>query len=86
MASSDTAWLFAAQDNSDGEVLTEKLAVRFRTVEEATEFKTNFEAAQLFNKKAAAGDTDLVMAPEVEDEKEELDNPDENVSAEEAKA
>ena len=45
MAASDTAWLFLAQDNSDGEVLTEKLAVRFRTVEEAAEFKTSFEAA-----------------------------------------
>ena len=84
MAGKDTAWLWACADNSDGETTTEKLAIRFRTAEEATEFKDAFEAAQLFNTKAKNGNTDLVMAAEVEDIVEEAEDPDENKPAEEA--
>jgi hypothetical protein len=82
MNNNEKAWLWLAQDNSDGEVLTEKLGIRFRDAEEAQEFKTHFEAAQVFNTKSKAGESDLVIAETVADIKEEADNPDENVSAE----
>lgn len=83
MNNNDKAWLWAAMDGSDGEPSVEKLAIRFRTAEEATEFKGAFEAAKQFNIDAKAGETDkLVFAEAVEDIKEEQDDPDENVTAE----
>ena len=84
MNGKDNAFLWACQDNSDGEVLTEKLGIRLKDAEEAKDFKSHFEAAQLFNLKAKKGDTDLVMAAKVEDIKEVMDNPDENIHHEEA--
>jgi hypothetical protein len=83
MNNNDKAWLWGCMDGSDGEPTLEKLAIRFRTAEEATEFKAAFEAAKQFNLDAKAGNTDkLVFAEAVEDIKEELDDPDENVTAE----
>lgn len=80
----DNAFLWAANDNSDGEASVEKLAIRFRDAAEANEFKDAFNAAREFSEKAKKGETDLVFAPQVEDIKEEADDPDENVAHEEA--
>lgn len=81
----DNAFLWAASDNSDGgEGSIEKLAIRFRDAEEANEFKAAFNAGREFAVKAKKGETDLVFAPEVDDIKEEADDPDENVAHEDA--
>lgn len=81
----DKSYLFVAQDFSEGELISEKLAILFRAKEEAEEFEKAFNAAKLFNKKVAAGETDLEFAPVVEDVKEENDQDDENKPAEEDK-
>ena len=86
MNNNDKAWLWGCQDFSEGELLEEKLAIRLRNVEEATAFKSQFEAAQVFNQKAKAGDTDIVMAEVVENIVEEVDDCEENVTAEEKKS
>mgnify|MGYP000732893351 CR=1 FL=1 len=83
MNGKDNAFLWACQDNSDGECLTEKFGIRLKDAEEAKDFQSHFEAAQLFNVKAKKGDTDIVLAPKVEDIKEVMDNPDENIHHEE---
>lgn len=67
MANNDKAYVWFVNDFAEGESQMEKFAARFRTVEDATAFKTSFEAAQLFNKKAKDGDDDLVWADTVED-------------------
>ena len=61
-----------------------KFAIRFRTAEEATAFKTGYEAAQTFNSLAAAGkDDELVWADAVEDVDEPVeDDIDTNKTAE----
>lgn len=84
MNGKDNAFLWGCLDGSDGAPSTEKLGIRLKDAAEATEFKTAWEAAQLFNKKAKNGDTDLVFAAQVEDIKEVMDNPDENVHHENA--
>ena len=81
----DKSYLWVAQDFSEGESISEKLAILFRTKEEAEDFEKAFKAAKLFNKKALAGDTDLEYAPVVEDVKEEVDQDDENKPADEEK-
>ena len=62
----------------------EKFACRFRTVEEATLFKTKFEAAQTFNLLAKEGkDDELVWDETVEDIEEVVeDDIDTNKTAE----
>ena len=45
MNGKDNAFLWACQDNSDGECLTEKLGIRLKDAEEAKDFKSHFEAA-----------------------------------------
>ena len=60
----------------------EKFAVRCRTPEDAEQFKSKFDAAQLFNTKAKNGDEDLVWAETVEDLEEEQDDIDTNKTAE----
>ncbi|GIQ81369.1 hypothetical protein KIPB_002317 [Kipferlia bialata] len=43
---SDSAWSLTCQDFSDGEVQNTIFAIRFKSVEDATAFKTNFERLQ----------------------------------------
>lgn len=74
--------LFVAHDFSEGEYIDEKFAILFSKKEEAEEFEKSFNAAKEFNKKVKNGDTDLVLAPVVEDIVEEADNDDENKPAE----
>ena len=45
MNGKDNAFLWAAQDNSDGPVTTEKLGIRLKDATEAQDFKSHFEAA-----------------------------------------
>ena len=84
MANNDKAYVWFVNDFAEGEAQMEKFAARFRTVEDAQAFKTQFEAAQLFNKKAKAGDDDLVWAETVEDiEEKPEDDIDTNKTADE---
>ena len=70
MANSDKAYMWACNDFSDGEPVLDKLAARFKNAEQAEEFKKIFQAAQVFNKDAKDGKTDLVWADTVEDVEE----------------
>ena len=45
MQGNDKAFVWFVNDFSDGEAQVEKFAIRFRSVEDATEFKAKFEAA-----------------------------------------
>lgn len=65
-------------------MVEEKFAILFRAKEDADEFVKQFSAAQEFNKKVDAGETDLTLAPTVEDIVEETDETDENKPAEES--
>ena len=67
MANSDKAFMWMCQDFSDGEAILDKLAARFQNAGAAKEFKDAIEAAQKFNADAKAGKDDLIMAAEVED-------------------
>ena len=84
MNGKDNAFLWGCVDASDGAPSAEKLGIRVKDAEEAQEFKRAWEAAQLFVTKAKKGDLDLVFAAKVEDIREVLDNPDENVHHENA--
>ena len=77
--------MWVALDFSEGEVIEEKFAILFRTKDEAEAFEKAFNGARDFNKKVMAGDTDLELAPVVDDIVEEADDDDENKPAEEAK-
>ena len=70
MPNAEKAFVWFVQDFSEGEGAMEKFAIRVRTTEAADEFKSKFEAGQLFNKKAKNGDEDLVWADTVEDVEE----------------
>ena len=52
MPNAEKAFVWFVQDFADTEAQVEKFAVRLRTAEAADEFKSKFEAAQLFNVKA----------------------------------
>ena len=52
----------------------EKFAIRLRTADDAEQFKSKLEAAQLFNQKAKNGEEDLVWADTVEDVEEVVDD------------
>ena len=68
MQNNDKAFVWFVNDFADGEAAMEKFAARFRTVEDATLFKTKFEAAQKFNTTALQGkDDELVWDDTVED-------------------
>ena len=82
MPNTDKAFIWFCQDFAENEAQMEKFAVRMRTVEDANEFKSKFEAAQLFNNKARNGDEDLVWADTVEDVEERVDDIDTNRTAE----
>ena len=84
MPNAEKAFVWFVQDFAEGEAQVEKFAVRLRTPEDAESFKSKFEAAQLFNTKAKAGDEDLVWAETVEDVEEQVDDINENRPAEEA--
>ena len=74
MPNAEKAFVWFVQDFSEGDAQMEKFAIRLRTAENAEEFKSKFEAAQLFNVKAKAGDEDLVWAETVEDVDEVVDD------------
>ena len=49
MPNAEKAFVWFVQDFAEGEAQVEKFAIRLRTEENAEEFKTKLEAAQLFN-------------------------------------
>jgi E3 SUMO-protein ligase RanBP2 len=51
MSTSTTAWTWFAMDFSQGELISESFAVRFKTEDQATLFKTKFEECQAALKK-----------------------------------
>ncbi|XP_034238546.1 E3 SUMO-protein ligase RanBP2-like isoform X2 [Thrips palmi] len=63
---SDRAWNWGANDFSDGEACIEKLCVRFKTVEDAEQFKTAFDDARKLAKNATPvkGASTAVSKPE----------------------
>ena len=68
MSGSDKAWAFNASDCSEGEVENSNLAIRFNSVDAATEFQKKFDAAREFNLAAMDGKVDdLVWAEAIED-------------------
>ena len=82
MPNAEKAYVWFVQDFAEGEGQMEKFAIRLRTPEDAESFKSKFEAAQVFNTKAKAGDEDLVWADTVEDVEEVVDDIDTNKTAE----
>lgn len=82
MPNADKAFVWFVQDFSEGEAQVEKFAIRLRTPEDAEQFKTKLEAAQLFNSKAKNGDEDLVWADTVEDVDVVVDDIETNKTAE----
>ena len=44
----DRSWIWAAQDFSEGEIVQEKFAIRFKTSDIANDFKEAFLQAQVF--------------------------------------
>ena len=44
----DRSWIWAAQDFSEGEIVQEKFAIRFKTSDLANDFKEAFLQAQVF--------------------------------------
>ena len=81
MPNAEKAYVWFVQDFAEGEAQVEKFAIRLRTPEDAEQFKSRFEAAQLFNQKAKAGDEDLVWAETVEDVEEVVDDIETNTTA-----
>lgn len=63
---SDRAWNWGANDFSDGEARIEKLCIRFKTVEDAEQFKTAFDDARKLAKNATPvkGPLPAVSKPE----------------------
>ena len=49
MPNAEKAFVWFVQDFAEGEAQVEKFAIRLRTAEDAEQFKSKFEAAQLFN-------------------------------------
>lgn len=82
MADNAKAYVWFVQDFAEGEAQMEKFAVRLRTAEDAEQFKSKFEAAQVFNNKARDGGDDLVWAETVEDVEEVVDDIETNKTAE----
>ena len=79
MNNNDKAFLWSCYDCSDEEPAIEKLALRLKDADLAQAYKTQFEAAKLYNKLSAEGKNDeLVNAPVVEDidevEPDSMDN------------
>lgn len=77
----DKAFIWIVADFSEGEAQVEKFAARLRTTEDAEQFKSKFEAAQLFNQGAKTNEQDLVWAETVEDVDEVVDDIDVNTTA-----
>eukprot|EP00475_Leptophrys_vorax_P025867 TRINITY_DN3620_c0_g1_i1.p1 TRINITY_DN3620_c0_g1~~TRINITY_DN3620_c0_g1_i1.p1 ORF type:complete len:187 (+),score=74.04 TRINITY_DN3620_c0_g1_i1:152-712(+) len=65
-AGSDTSWVWAAQDFSEGELALETFAIRFKTPEIAEEFKAKYEEVSALNKDiiASLGKKDSPAAEE----------------------
>lgn len=75
-----------AVDNSDGEEIMDKLAIRFKKDEEVEAFTTSFNDGIEFNKKAKAGasNDELTWADPIEDEEDkDIDDIDTNKMADE---
>lgn len=60
---SDRAWSWGANDFSDGEARIEKLCVRFKTVEDAQQFKEAFDEARKLAKSATPSKGTTLGAP-----------------------
>uniref|UniRef100_A0A8C2BYN4 E3 SUMO-protein ligase RanBP2 n=1 Tax=Cyprinus carpio TaxID=7962 RepID=A0A8C2BYN4_CYPCA len=60
-AGSDKSWMWYAMDCADGIPRTEKLAIRFKTADEAALFKVKFEEVQKFAKKEGQWDCDTCL-------------------------
>jgi Ran-binding protein 1 len=56
-AGSDTSWVWAAQDFSEGELTLETFAIRFKTPEIAEEFKAKYDELAVKNKDVIANHT-----------------------------
>lgn len=82
MPNAEKAFVWFVQDFSEGEAQVEKFAIRLRTADDAEQFKSKLEAAQLFNQKAKNGEEDLVWADTVEDVEEVVDDIETNKTAE----
>ena len=82
MANAEKAYVWFVQDFAEGEAQVEKFACRLRTAEDAEQFKSKFEAAQLFNQTAKDDGADLVWADTVEDVDEVVDDIETNKTAE----
>ena len=82
MADNTKAFVWFCNDFAEGEAQMEKFAVRLRTAEDAEQFKSKFEAAQVFNNKARDGSDDLIWAETVEDVEEAVDDIETNKTAE----
>lgn len=69
MSTSTTAWTWFAMDFSQGELVSESFAVRFKTEDPATLFKTRFDECQAALRKgtsiAKATIVESISAPEV---------------------
>jgi hypothetical protein len=50
-----TTYSWITQDFSEGESVRENFAITFKTVDQANDFVTSFQAAQIFNQDAKAG-------------------------------
>lgn len=85
MKNNDKAFVWSCNDYSEDEAKVEKLAARFQNVENATNFKTSFEAAKKFNQLVREEKLEeLEYAPVVEDLEEKADpddDPDQNKTA-----
>lgn len=77
MQGQDKAFVWSCNDCSDDEPAIEKLALRLQTAEVAKKFKEAFDAAKTYNQGLKDGKTDLVEAPVVEDEPEEVEKKEE---------
>lgn len=82
MPNAEKAFIWFVQDFSEGEAQVEKFAIRLRSAENAEEFKSKLEAAQMFNQKAKNDEADLVWADTVEDVEEAVDDIETNKTAE----
>lgn len=84
MKNNDKAFLWTANDFSDGEAALEKFCCRFQNLENTELFKKAFEDARKFNTDARAGkpDSELIFAPAIEDHEEVVaDDPEKNKTA-----
>ncbi|KAL5004271.1 hypothetical protein ScPMuIL_017727 [Solemya velum] len=88
MSTSETSWCWVAQDFSDSEPRIEKLAVKFKTIDLAKQFKIKFEECQDDLKRMVSqscnsplpeqAEITLLPTSTIEEEQEEEDNEDDD--------